>query len=203
MAYLVGSLPTGYLVARAKGLDIRVVGSGNIGATNVFRTLGKPAGVTVLVVDGLKGFAACTWCTDLILDAFGIPLTGAPAERIVAGIAVVLGHNFTCWLRFKGGKGIATSAGVYFALAWQAALLALGSWVVVLVVARYVSLASVTAAVALPVAVWLTQDNAALRIVTLALGALAIYKHRANLQRLLRGTEHRLGAKKPAPEAAR
>ncbi len=202
MAYLVGSLPTGYLVARAKGLDIRALGSGNIGATNVFRTLGKPAGIAVLVVDGLKGFAACTWCADLILDVFGIPLTDAPAQRIVAGIAVVLGHNFTCWLRFKGGKGIATSAGVYFALAWLAALLALGSWIVVFIVARYVSLASLTAAVALPVAVWLTQDNTALRIVTLALGALAIYKHRANIRRLLHGTEHRLGSKKPAPEAA-
>lgn len=202
MAYLVGSLPTGYLAARAKGLDIRTVGSGNIGATNVFRTLGKPAGVAVLVVDGLKGFAACTWLADLVLDGFGIPLTNAEAPRIVAGIAVVLGHNFTCWLRFKGGKGIATTAGVYFALAWQAALCALGSWLVVFALGRYVSLASIAAAVALPAAVWVTKDNTALRIVTVALGALAIYKHRANIQRLLHGTEHRLGAKKPAPEAA-
>src|SRR5204862_8118098 len=111
-AYLLGSIPAGYLVARAKGIDIRTVGSGNIGATNVFRILGKPAGIFVLVFDGLKGFAACAW----FVDSIGKIFARTPGEevylRLIAGLAVVLGHNYTCWLRFKGGKGIATSAGV-------------------------------------------------------------------------------------------
>ena len=202
MAYLVGSLPTGYLVARAKGIDIRAVGSGNIGATNVFRILGGPAGVFVLVVDGIKGFAACTWCADLVLDLFGIPLLDAESQRIVAGIAAVLGHNFTCWLQFKGGKGIATSAGVFFGLAPLSAGIAVGAWAVVFAVGRYVSLASLAAALALPIAVWLTPNCLLLRIVTTVLALLAIWKHRGNIERLLDGTEKRLGGKPRIQEAA-
>jgi glycerol-3-phosphate acyltransferase PlsY len=202
MGYFAGSLPTGYLVARAKGVDIRQSGSGNIGATNVFRVLGKPAGVLVLVVDGLKGYAACAWGTDALVRWLG--LAAGPAELcpVIAGVAAVLGHNFTCWLRFKGGKGIATSAGVYFALAPLAAGLAVATWVTALLLTRYVSVASVLAATALPLAVWLTPNNLALRLVTTALGALAIWKHRSNLQRLWKGTEHRFGRKPPAPEVA-
>ena len=203
MAYLAGSLPTGFLVAKANGIDIRAVGSGNIGATNVFRMLGVPAGVFVLVVDGLKGFAACTWFADVLLGLLGVPLADAEPQRIVAGFAVVLGHNFTCWLRFRGGKGIATSAGVFFALAPLAAGVALATWIVVFALGRYVSLASVAAAVALPTAVWLTPNSLPLRLVTTALGLLAIWKHKPNLERLLHGTEHRVGGKPSTPEAAR
>src|SRR2546425_11355139 len=111
-AYVLGSIPTGYLVARAKGIDIRAVGSGNIGATNVFRILGRPAGIFVLVFDGLKGFAASAWWTKLIIWLFALAAAEEVYLRLVAGVAVGLGHNYTCWLRFKGGKGIATSAGV-------------------------------------------------------------------------------------------
>lgn len=202
VAYLVGSLPTGYVVARAKGIDIRGVGSGNIGATNVFRVVGVPAGVGVLVVDGLKGYAACTWLADLVLGPFGVPLDHALTERVVAGICAVLGHNFTCWLRFKGGKGIATSAGVYFALAPLAAGIALGAWTMVFLLGRYVSLASLVAAGVLPAAVWATQRNVPLGLVTTALGALAIWKHKSNIRRLLAGTESRVVFRKPAPEVA-
>ena len=202
MGYFAGSLPTGYLVARARGVDIRQSGSGNIGATNVFRVLGKPAGVLVLVVDGLKGYAACAWGTSIVLHAFGVAPSAAEPYRIVAGIAAVLGHNFTCWLRFKGGKGIATSAGVYFALAPLAAGMAVVAWVGALLLTRYVSVASVLAATVLPLAVWFTPNNLALRLVTTALGALAIWKHRSNLQRLWNGTEHRFGRKPSAPEVA-
>lgn len=202
MGYFAGSLPTGYLVARARGVDIRQSGSGNIGATNVFRVLGKPAGVLVLVVDGLKGYAACAWGASILLQAFGVAPSVAEPFRIVAGIAAVLGHNFTCWLRFKGGKGIATSAGVYFALVPLAAGMAVAAWVGALLLTRYVSVASVLAATVLPLAVWFTPNNLALRLVTTALGALAIWKHRSNLQRLWNGTEHRFGRKPPAPEAA-
>ena len=202
-AYLLGSIPTGYLVARARGIDIRTVGSGNIGATNVFRILGKPAGVFVLVADGLKGFAACAWLADLMVQRFAVAPDKIECLKIVAGICAVLGHNFTCWLKFKGGKGIATSAGVYFALAPLAAGIALGTWVIVFALGRYVSVASIAAAVALPAAVWLTKNNLFFGIVTTALGLLAIIKHRSNIQRLLNGTERRLGQKSETPEATK
>jgi glycerol-3-phosphate acyltransferase PlsY len=150
-------------------------------------------------VDGLKGFAAASpWLVYIILRLTGLPLEHSEPFRIVAGVCAVLGHSFTCWLHFKGGKGIATTGGVYFALAPVAAVIALGAWVVVLVLSRYVSVASIAAAVALPTAVWLTKDNLALGIVTTALGVLAIYRHRTNIQRLIAGEEHRVGGKKPA-----
>ncbi len=202
-AYLLGSIPTGYLVARAKGIDIRAVGSGNIGATNVFRILGKPAGILVLVVDGLKGFAACSWLADFVIQLFAVAPGQIENVRIIAGITAVLGHNFTCWLKFKGGKGIATSAGVYFALAPLAAGIALGTWIIVFALGRYVSVASIAAAVALPAAVWFTTDSLFLRIVTTALGLLAIFKHKDNIQRLLDGTEKRFGQKSATPEATK
>jgi glycerol-3-phosphate acyltransferase PlsY len=202
-AYLLGSIPTGYLVARARGIDIRTVGSGNIGAANVFRMLGKPAGILVLVVDGLKGYAACSWLADFVVQPFAVAPDKIECLKIVAGICAVLGHNFTCWLKFKGGKGIATSAGVYFALAPLAVSIALGTWMVVFVLGRYVSVASLAAAVALPTAVWLTPNSLTLRIVTTVLGLLAIYKHKGNIQRLLNGTERRLGQKSATPEATK
>ena len=195
--YLLGSIPTGYLVARAKGIDIRTVGSGNIGATNAFRVLGKTAGVGVLIADGLKGYAACMWLCDALLHLLNVPAADVEAYRIVAGIAAVLGHNYTCWLRFKGGKGIATTAGVYFALAPLAVCIAIGAWIIFAVATRYVSIASLAAAVALPTAVWLRKDcPLLLGLATTALGLLAIFKHKANIQRLLAGTESRIGAKK-------
>ncbi len=204
-AYILGSIPTGFLIAKSKGIDIRTVGSGNIGATNVFRALGNVAGSSVLVVDGLKGFAACWWLCDEMRHWFGVPPEQMEILRIVAGAAVVLGHNYTCWLHFKGGKGIATTAGAFFALAPAAAGIALAVWVVVFALGRYVSLASIVAAIALPVAVWvmpeygLTKYGLPLRLVTTGLAVLAIGKHRANIQRLAAGTESRVGRKRPAP----
>jgi glycerol-3-phosphate acyltransferase PlsY len=195
-AYLVGSIPTGFLVAKAKGIDIRSVGSGNIGATNVFRILGKPAGVFVLVFDGLKGFAACAWFSDVIIKAFAVAAEEEVYLRLVAGLAVVVGHNFTCWLKFKGGKGIATSAGVLAALVPWALIIILSIWIILFVLTRYVSLGSVAAAFTLPFATWLTTKNWTLTIVTGALGALAIYKHKGNIQRLLSGTENRISFKR-------
>jgi glycerol-3-phosphate acyltransferase PlsY len=207
-AYLLGSIPTGYLAAKAKGIDIRTVGSGNIGATNAMRVLGKPVGIGVLLVDALKGFAAVMWLPLFVLNQFASPdFWTTPFDlhgrqnliatfSVIAGVGAVLGHNYTCWLKFKGGKGIATSAGVFLALA----PLALGICVVVFAVAllltRYVSVGSIAAALALPVAVWFTRDDTLLRLVTIILGALAIYKHKTNIQRLIAGTENRMGAKK-------
>jgi glycerol-3-phosphate acyltransferase PlsY len=207
-AYLLGSIPTGFLVAKAKGIDIRSVGSGNIGATNAMRVLGKPAGIFVLLADAAKGFAAVMLMLNFYHELNDVLPSIFPAEAIaypevrmnygvLAGVFAVLGHNYTCWLKFKGGKGIATTAGVYLALAPWALLVALAVFILAIVVTRYVSVGSIAGAVALPATVWaMTPDNLFLGIVTTALGALAIYKHKSNIQRLLAGTENRLGKKK-------
>lgn len=190
-AYLIGSIPTGYVVARAKGIDIRTVGSGNIGATNAFRILGKTAGTFTLLADALKGFVAASWLCTGILRLLDLNADTATAFQVVAGFAAVLGHNYTCWLGFRGGKGIATTAGVYFALAPLSVTVAIGVWTVVFLTTRFVSIASIAAAITLPVAVWITKHNLALGVATTALGALAIYKHKSNIQRLRAGTESR------------
>jgi glycerol-3-phosphate acyltransferase PlsY len=195
-AYLLGSIPTGYLVAKAKGIDIRAVGSGNIGATNVFRILGKPAGILVLLIDGLKGFAACSWAVDLIWRRWGGEAVDIEYLRITAGLAVVLGHNYTCWLHFKGGKGIATSGGALAALVPWALIIILIIFIVVFAVSRFVSLGSIAAAAALPIASWLTGSSLTMIVVTTLMSILAIYKHKANIQRLMNGTENRVGARK-------
>lgn len=206
-AYLLGSLPTGFLVARARGVDIRTVGSKNMGATNVFRVLGKGPGIFVLLVDALKGFAAVALTlncypqlSQLLPDIFTADGSANPATRfglgLVAGLFSILGHNYTCWLGFKGGKGIATTGGVFLALAPVAVGVALVAWIIAFVTSRYVSIASIVAAVALPGTVWFTQSNLALRLIAVGLGLLAIYKHKANIQRLLNGTENRFDFRK-------
>jgi acyl phosphate:glycerol-3-phosphate acyltransferase len=219
-AYLLGSIPTGFLVAKAKGIDIRAVGSGNIGATNAMRVLGKPAGIFVLLMDAAKGYIACALIPPLIwnwLDGVQLHFTmgmahffqDEPVEvkiqyHLVAGIFAVLGHNYTCWLKFKGGKGIATTAGVYLALAPAALSIAFVIFVLTILLTRYVSLGAIMAAIALPVLVWaMTPDNLFLGIVTTALGVLAIYRHKSNIQRLMAGTENRLGKKISTSEDAK
>jgi glycerol-3-phosphate acyltransferase PlsY len=194
---LIGSLPTGYLAGMARGIDIRAAGSGNIGATNVFRVLGRTAGISVLAADGFKGFAAARWVPLLAGKCF----PGAPADNLAlaAGLAAVLGHVYSCWLRFKGGKGIATSAGVGFAWAPEACALTLAIWVIVFVCTRYVSAASLVASVVLPLSVWRLDYGTKMTLVMTALGALAIYKHKGNIRRLLDGTENRAGTKKNPP----
>jgi acyl phosphate:glycerol-3-phosphate acyltransferase len=207
VAYLLGSIPTGFLVAKARGVDIRTVGSGNIGATNVLRALGKTVGIFVMLADAAKGWVAVAvvarafwgWC---------FPAGDLQAQEwigICAGVCAILGHNYTCWLGFKGGKGIATSAGVFIALAPWGLLIALGIWVLAFAASRYVSVASILAALVLPVTVWFTTHRPALAVVTAVMAVLAIYKHKTNIKRLLDGTEHRFGAKKPAeaPESDR
>lgn len=190
VAYFIGSIPTGYLFGRARGVDIRTTGSGNIGATNVFRTLGKTAGVAVLLIDAVKGF----FPTKFLL--FGAIPETHEYHAMVAGLFAILGHNYTCWLEFKGGKGIATSAGVLIALVPYGLLVTLAVWLVVFALSRYVSLASVVAAVVLPFAVWAVGRSTTMIWLCTMLSALAIYKHRTNIQRLLAGTEHRFGRDK-------
>jgi glycerol-3-phosphate acyltransferase PlsY len=206
---LLGSIPFGFVAAKVKGIDIRSVGSGNIGATNAMRVLGKPIGIFVLLMDALKGYVAVAVLVPLVFNWFAPHVAGlfVPYRdesmdlqirfKVIAGVCAVLGHNYTCWLKFKGGKGIATSAGVYIALAPWALLIALVVFIVMVVVTRYISVGSISAAVALSAAVWaITPHNVLLGVVTTALGALAIYKHKSNIQRLMAGTENRFGKKK-------
>ena len=207
-AYLLGSIPFGFLAAKAKGIDIRSVGSGNIGATNAMRVLGKPAGIFVLLMDAFKGYAACAFLPPLVYNQLAphlwglyVPFRDEPVDlqirlNVIAGIFAVLGHNYTCWLKFKGGKGVATSAGVYVALAWPALLIALLVFILAVAITRYISVGSILAAIALPAAVWaMPPHNILLGTVTTALGLLAIYKHKSNIQRLMAGTENRFGKK--------
>jgi glycerol-3-phosphate acyltransferase PlsY len=196
LGYVLGSLPTGFLMGKAKGIDIRKTGSGNIGATNVFRALGIPAGIFVLVIDGLKGYAACAWLCDGLYKPLGVPQADLEYLRISAGLGALLGHNYTCWLNFKGGKGIATSAGILAALVPWALLIITGIWLVLFVVTRYVSLASIAASVALPFAVWVTEGSLTMIGVGAVMAGLAIYRHRSNIQRLLQGNETRLALRK-------
>jgi glycerol-3-phosphate acyltransferase PlsY len=190
VSYLLGSIPTGYVWCQARGIDIRKVGSGNIGATNVMRTLGKPIGIAVLLIDAAKG-----WVPVFMAPVF-FPELDRSALQIVCCIAVVAGHNWTCWLRFKGGKGMATSGGALLAMLPVPLLCALVVWGVLFAIWRYVSLASIGAAIAVPVATAVVLRDRTLIIFTTALGALAIYKHRSNIQRLRAGTENRIGTKK-------
>lgn len=197
MAYFLGSIPTGFLVAKARGIDIRSVGSGNIGATNVLRILGKPAGIGVLLADALKGWVAVVAGVPLVLHLAGVTAdaTTVVVMRIIASLGAILGHNYTCWLGFKGGKGIATSAGVLTALVPFSLLTILTVWVVLFAATRIVSVGSLAASATLPFATWFFYRDWTLTTVTGAMAVLAIYKHRANIQRLLAGTEPRVGSK--------
>jgi acyl phosphate:glycerol-3-phosphate acyltransferase len=189
-SYFLGSIPTGFLWAKARGIDIRTVGSGNIGATNVMRTLGKVPGITVLLIDAAKGFLP-VWIAPRIF-----PDIDPDALRITCCVSVIAGHNWTCWLKFKGGKGVATSAGALLAFLPQPLLCALAVWVVVFALSRYVSLASISAAIVMPIATWFLEKDVTLLIFTVVIGGVGIYKHKANIQRLLAGTENRIGGGK-------
>jgi glycerol-3-phosphate acyltransferase PlsY len=198
-AYLLGAIPNGLLIGRIKGVDIRKVGSGNIGATNVFRSLGRGWGILTFVLDALKGLIPA-----LVFPLLIARLMGQPLNRdygILFGIAAIAGHNWPVYLRFKGGKGVATSAGVLIGIAPAAVLIGALCWGIVCALSRYVSLASIAAAVAVPIAGWilyLPQRGPLLPGVLTLLGAVIIVRHRANIKRLRTGTENRFGNKKKA-----
>ena len=183
-AYLIGSIPTGFLWARARGIDIRTVGSGNIGATNVMRVLGKGPGIMVLLIDAAKGFLPV-----FLANGQGVALP------IVCCLAVIAGHNWTCWLKFKGGKGVATTAGAMLAILPIPLLCGLVVWGVVFGISRYVSLASICGAAATPVATWFY--NPTFFWLTVLMAVVVVYKHKSNIQRLLTGNENRIGKKQP------
>ena len=200
ISYLFGSLPAGYLAGRLAGADIRKVGSGNIGATNVLRVLGKRYGYPVFVVDFAKGLAAVLLAVHIARETAGGGASFVDLCAAIGGVCVVLGHSFPVWLRFKGGKGVATSIGALFGLMPLAGLVVCVVWIVTFELSRYVSLASVAAALALPATV------AALRVFeqplspilfyfSLCLAAVVVTRHRSNLSRLVRGTEPRFRRK--------
>ncbi|MGB9476446.1 MAG: glycerol-3-phosphate 1-O-acyltransferase PlsY [Candidatus Udaeobacter sp.] len=198
-SYLLGSIPFGYLAGRIAGVDIRECGSGNVGATNVLRVLGKSFGYPVFAADFFKGFAAVKVS---ILIAMRIQPEWISSETfgIAAAISSVLGHSFPVWLGFKGGKGVASSGGALFALAPVAALFGAGIWIVTFLLTRYVSVASVTAAAALPLIIliitWLSQSaGKSLFYLSVCLAAVVIWRHRSNLLRLMHGTEPRFTRK--------
>jgi glycerol-3-phosphate acyltransferase PlsY len=193
-AYLIGSIPFGILLAKLfGGVDVRHAGSGNIGATNVARVAGPLPGILTLALDGVKG-AAAVWLAGRFTN-------DSAMWMIVAGLAALVGHCFPIWLRFRGGKGVATAAGMFLALCWPAALGAIGIFLLVVVFSRYVSLGSVAAAAAMPLLIYLlwAPHHAPPPIVTFgafAAAMLVIYKHDANIQRLVEGREPRFSFEK-------
>lgn len=188
-AYVVGAIPVGVLVGRAYGVDVRAIGSGNIGTANVLRTLGRAAGLLTLAGDLLKGFLPVLAARVLGLDERWI---------IAAALATLVGASYSVFLRFGGGKGVATSLGVLAALAWEMALLGVLVYVPVVAASRYTSLGALVAAVVLPVAAFLTypRDLTPNRFqFVLLMAVLVVWRHRENVRRLLAGTERKLGQK--------
>ncbi len=190
-AYLFGAVPFGLLVAKSRGVDIREKGSGNIGATNVFRVIGKGWGVFTFTLDALKGF----------IPAYLFPRLADvdPVYGVLFGFVAIVGHTFPVYLKFKGGKGVATSAGMLLGVAPVAVGVGFFFWVVCLVISRYVSLASIIAAIAVAITVWVEGEKATIvKVVLTVMSLLVIWLHRANIKRLMNGTENRFGKKKGA-----
>ena len=237
LAYLVGSIPFGVLIANSKGIDITRHGSGNPGATNVFRVVGKSFGISCLLLDFLKGFLPVVLSANLLRVAGESPLVSLPflwglagelpgdkqffahTIQVVTALAAIMGHNYSIFLRGKGGKGIATSAGVLVALSPMVLLGALLVFVVTFYFSRYVSLGSIIGVLSIPVLLHLTDRlqhvdgdktqptlweagtwNKPLMVFSLIAAGLAIWRHRSNIKRILAGTEDRLSARTPGTE---
>lgn len=184
-AYLLGSVPTGLLLARALGVNIRETGSGNIGATNVYRTMGRKVGILTLIGDCLKGLIPV-----LVAKWLGLPELWIAA----IGLAAFLGHVYSIFLRFKGGKGVATALGVFLGTSPLSVLIAVVVFALVLYKWRYVSLASIVAAALIPVIVWLVGCQPELAVMSLAIAGVVIFRHRENIARLRAGTESKFKA---------
>ncbi len=182
IAYFLGAIPTGYWVGRLKGVDIRNLGSGSTGATNVWRCLGKIPGIFVFTVDLAKGLGAV-----LLMQLFA----NSYAEWWVVGAAMfaLLGHSKSFWIGFKGGKSVATGLGILLALNWQVALSALGVWLVTMAIWRTVSISSILAAIAAPILTILWKSPFAYILLTTVGGAFVVWRHRSNIQRLVQGKE--------------
>lgn len=189
--YLLGSIPVGVIAGRLlKGIDIREAGSGNIGAANVYRTLGPFPALFVLSLDVLKGIV------PLFFLSTHPWLHPSPSLMVAAGLSAILGHTFSIFLKFKGGKGIATSAGVFLYLNWQATLLSAGIWALMVALTRFSSVGSLSAALALPFLMRLLQAPREYQLFSLVACLFAFWTHRANIRRLLKREELRLGKEK-------
>lgn len=185
LSYLCGSIPFGYIIAKTfKKTDIRKQGSGNTGATNVYRTISKPLGILTLFLDLLKGF----------VPVYLVSLTNPSTYWIVilVALATILGHIFTVFLNFKGGKGVATACGAFLAMNPLAVLICFVSFVIVLVIFKYVSLASIVAAILLPISLYLLNSLSELVIFSCIISLLVIIRHISNIKRLLNGTENKI-----------
>lgn len=182
-SYLIGSIPFGYIISKFKGIDIRQYGSGNIGATNVWRTLGPGYGSVVLIFDAFKG----------VVGVYLGRAMGIEGLELITGILTVLGHAYPIFLHFKGGKIIATGLGVLIALTPNVAIIALIIFVIVVFISRYISLGSVIAALSVPISMLLLKYNLYYIVFGLAISSIAIYKHIPNLKRIISGTENKIG----------
>jgi glycerol-3-phosphate acyltransferase PlsY len=184
-AYLLGSIPTGLLLGKAYGIDVRKEGSGNIGATNLYRTVGRKVGVMTLIGDCLKG----------LLPVLAVKYSSLPGEYAAwVGLAAFCGHVFSVFLKFKGGKGVATALGVFLALSPLAVAVALGVFVLLMLIWRYVSLGSISAAAVMPLAVWVLGEGRVVGLVTMIVAVIVIFRHTENIRRLVAGTENRFKA---------
>jgi len=194
IGYLIGSIPTAFIFGKIlKGIDIRKCGSGNVGATNALRVLGKGPGICVLLFDAIKGFITVFFLADFFLR--NITIIPVDMLRIILGFSCIAGHNWTIFLGFKGGKGMATSLGVLLGLAFKIAglQLVLGctvlTWVVIFIISRIVSLASVVSAIALPILMLVFKQPPVLVIAGFLISGMAIFRHKSNLRRLLKKEE--------------
>ena len=184
-AYLIGSIPTGLLLGKAYGVDVRKEGSGNIGATNLYRTVGRKVGIITLIGDCLKG----------LLPVVLVKFSALPPEFAAwVGLAAFCGHVFSVFLKFKGGKGVATALGVFLALAPLAVAIAVTLFAVLMVVWRYVSLGSIAAAAVMPLAVYFLGGSRTVTTVTLIIALIVIARHHENIKRLLSGSENKFKA---------
>ena len=184
LGYLAGSIPFAFLVARRHGVDLRLSGSGNVGATNVLRTSGVPLAVTAMVLDAVKGTAAVLLAQRL---------TEGPATPVAAGLAAIIGHIYPVWLRFRGGKGVATAAGVFGVLTPLALAAAAGVFLLAVVVSRYISVGSVAGALTLATAAVIDDPPTAVVAGAIVAALVIVHRHRGNLARLAAGTERRIG----------
>jgi len=189
LGYLFGSFPSGYLAGKiAKGIDIRSLGSGSTGATNVLRHIGKRAAITVFLIDVLKGFLSILLAKYFLLN---------DSWQVAIGLSTLIGHIWPVWLNWKGGKAVATGLGVFLGISWQVGLATLGIFIVMITLFRIVSLASVSAAIALPIIMYLSLKTSYISLPFLVISLLAmtlvIWRHRENIVRLMKGKEPRIG----------
>jgi glycerol-3-phosphate acyltransferase PlsY len=216
LSYLLGSMPIGYLYARARGVDLRKIGSGNIGATNVYRAFGKVPAIIIFCLDVAKGLAAVvfiarlgevwqaggpgTAVAEVGVEGAGLPGGGWEYTAVLCGLAAIGGHVTSVFMKFKGGKGVATAVGVFLGLVPLATVICLAVWAVLFGAFRYVSLGSIVGAAALPVMMWLVDRDGfkpgPVFYFALLVAAIVIVTHRANIRRLAKGKEHKIGKRR-------